>query len=664
MIPTLNLIAVVLVSSSASLLAGASYYIDPSARYNGDGSRGAPASGPGQLGAFNAWPQYINSFGDRYYQKCGTTFTMPWQYGIQLESTGGSIGDETILGAYYLDANKNTILGVSGDLPILTGLRALPNWKDEKQWQSEGDNIWSCDFDTISPHRLWIDGSERLMAGFNPAVEDAFPHGVGRINPNADLPTYWCHETYPPEGGGDNGRRLYVYSVGNPAVAYSSMAGLQTVDRLFTIRGADYVIVENLDLRAARICLFIDRSSHVTIQECRIGKGANLGILTCGRTINGASLPSSYGVIKACVLDADFHFKGYDYEDQGPHNGIEMKDGTNYWQIFRNEIKNWGHSGINIFSLANASPTMPSNYNQIYDNLFTAPEASHCRAFNLSGAAPGRCTGNEIFRNYIFDLPTRSQIIADGNWIYYNIFDTMRNNFYYLHNDTWLSAGGGLQIWAGDDNRICQNNKIFNNVFYNMDEAAIRLISWENGQFVQNNEIANNILFNCGINANSGRESFTNGEYAGAALVIEAWRASDDGMLRNNVFMNNLIFNEGNDQVVRYEGQSMTVAVFNGRSAHGDRVADNLQTAPGFTNASSGDFGLMPNSSAAGTGYDLGDEYADALAPGMARRNWPGPISTMRQTTPWDIGAFKYMSTLDPPPKPPIDVKIEYDHQN
>jgi hypothetical protein len=661
---TFNLIAFILFSSFASLLAGGRYYIDPSAKYNGDGSRGTPASGPAQPGAFNTWPQYLNSYGDRYYQKCGTSFTVPWQDGIQLKSNGGSIGNETVLGAYYLDANYAAIIGVSGDMPILTGLTVLPGWQDESHWRNEGSNIWSYDFGTTSPYRLWIDGSERLMAGFNPAVEDAFPHGVGRINPLADPPTYWCHETYPPEGGGDNGRRLYVFSTDNPATTYSVMAGLQAIDRLFTIRDADYVIVENLDLRAARICLFIDRSSHVTIQKCHIGKGANLGVLTRGTIIDGASFTTSYGVIKECVIDADFHFKGYAYEDQGPHNGIEMKDGTNYWQIFRNEIKNWGHSGVNIFSLANDSPAMPSNYNRVYENLFTAPEASHCRAFNLSGAAPGRCSGNEIFRNYIFDLPTRSQIIADDNRIYYNIFDTMRNDFYYLHNETWHSAGGGLQIWAGDDNRFCQNNRIFNNIFYNMGEAAIRLISWDDGQFVQNNEIANNILFNCGVNANSGRESFTSGEYAGAALVIEAWRASDDDMIRNNVFMNNLIFNAGSDNVVRYKGQNMTVADFNAAGTPSEKIGGNIQSDPGFVNASSGDFWLMPNSSAAGKAYNLGDDYANALAPGMARRYWPGPISTIHQTTLWDIGAFKYKEAFDHPPKPPVNVKIEYDHQN
>lgn len=655
-----SILSFILLSLGEPRLFTATYYIDPSAEYNGDGSRGTPAAGPAQPGAFNAWPQYLNSYGDRYYQKCGTTFTMPWQYGIQLKNGGGSIGNETILGAYYLDANDNAVIGVSGDLPILTGLRAVPNWRNENHWRNEGGNIWSCDFGTTSPHRLWIDGRERLMAGFNPAVENAFPHGVGRINPNADPPTYWCHETYPPEGGGDTGRRLFIYSVGNPATTYSAMAGLQTVDRLFTIRDADYAIVENLDLRAARICLFIDRASHVTIQKCRIGNGANLGILTCGTIINGASFTTSYGVIKECVIDADFHFKGYDYEDQGPHNGIEMKDGTNYWQIFRNEIKNWGHSGVNIFSLANASPTMPSNYNQVYENLFTAPEASHCRAFNLSGAAPGRCTGNEIFRNYIFDMPTRSQIIADGNRIYYNIFDTMRNDFYYLHNDTWLSAGGGLQIWAGDDNGFSQYNKIFNNVFHNMGEAAIRLICWDDGQFVQNNEIVNNILFNCGINANSGRESFTRGDYAGAALVIEAWRASDDDMLRNNVFMNNLIFNEGNDDVVRYKGRNLMVAAFNAAGAHGDNITGNVQSVPGFANAARGDFWLLPNSGAIGKGYHLGESFANAMAAGTGRSGWPGPISTIRQILPWDIGAFKYTKAFDHPPKPPANVRIEY----
>jgi hypothetical protein len=652
-------IAIILFSPFQFLSLAGTYYIDPSARYNGDGTLGTPATGPGQPGAFNAWPRYPRSAGDKYYQKCGTTFTVPWQDGIYLGNKDGKEGNETIFGAYFLDSNNHEVIGVSGEKPIITGLTSLPGWDNESNWSSRGNNIWSWELGSTSPYRLWIDGSERLMAGFNPSIENANPNGISRINPNVRPAIYWCHDTYPPDGGGDVGTTLYVYSVNNPAITYSSMEGLQAIDRIFTVRDSDHVIIENLDIRAAKFCLFIDRSNHVIIQNCDIGKDAHIGIHIRGTIVRGKGLTADHGIIRGCIIDSDFHFDGYAYEDQGPNYGIEMKDGSNNWEIYHNEIKNWGHSGVNIFSISNSTPTMNSNNNNVHENYFTAPEASHCRAFNLTGSTPGRCSNNKIYLNYIYNMPTRSQITADRNKICYNIFDTMTNDPYYLHNNTWKTSGEGIEIWAGDDSKICEYNKIYNNVFYNTGEAGIRLRSWGHNQKVQHNEIVNNIFYKCGVNAKSGRESFDSGDYAGAALVVEAWRATDDDMLTNNIFRNNLIFNTKNGNDVRYKGKSMTVADFNSSGIDGDTIENNIQSPPQFMNAANGDFSLHVNSEAIGRGYDLGENYPQAIAPGVMRRNWPGSISTIRQIIPWDIGAFKCLKGSDSlPPAPPLNLRV------
>ena len=651
-------ITIMLLQLFQSLSMATIYYIDPSATYNGDGSLGIQATEPGQRGAFNAWPQYPSSPGDKHYQKCGTVFTVTWRSGIYFADKDGSKGNETTFGAYYLDSCNNEVIGISGKKPIITGLTELVGWDNESNWSYKGNNIWSWDFGTTSPYRLWIDGTERLMAGFNPATENADPDGVARINPAGSPAIYWCHDCYPPDYGGDSGRTLYVYSAGNPAITYSSIQGLQSIDRIFLIRNSDYVIIENLDIRAAKICLFIDRSNYVSIQNCNIGRGANIGIHIRGTIVGNEALTANNGIIKDCVIDSDFHFPGYLYEDQGPNYGIEMSDGSNNWEICNNEIKNWGHSGVNIFSYSNSSPTMNSNNNKIYKNYFTAPDASHCRAFNLTGRVSGRCSNNEIFLNYIYKMPTRSQITADNNKIYYNIFDTMMNDPYYLHNDIWKTSGGGIQIWAGDDNKCCEYNKIYNNVFHNTGEAGIRLMSWGNNQKVQNNEIVNNIFFSCGINAKSGRDSFTSGEYAGAALVVEAWSAANDDMLKNNIFRNNLIYNTESGNDVRYKGTSMTVAIFNASGADGDKIEDNIQTHPQFMNISNGNFSLRPNSGARGHGYNLGEQYVDAIAYGMTRSDWPGSVRTARQNIPWDIGAFKYFESILPDPPSNLRIRL------
>lgn len=637
------------------------YFIDPSAQFNGDGTTGAPAAGPGLPGAMNTWPQNIGTPGDAYYQKCGTTFTVPWENGISLTNASASSGKETILGAYYLDSNDNAVIGVLGAKPIISGLQPVPGWDDAGRWRSEGGGIWSMELGRISPHRLWLDGEERLMAGFNPSVERANPDALRRIDPAATPPIYWSHETYPPEGGGTSGQRLFVFSPGNPATSYQRMEGLQSVDRIFLIRNSNHVRLENLDIRAARRCVMVDRSNYVTIQDCEIGAGGHLGISIRGLTGGGAGYNADFGIIRRCIVDADFHFKGHLYEDQGPQYGIELKDGANGWEIYQNEIANWGHTAVNIHSLASGSPVMTSNGNKVYENLFTAPDAAHCRAFNISGAAPGRCSNNEIYRNYIYNMPTRSQVTADNNKIYYNIFDTIRNDTYFLHSDTWMTSGEGLHLWAGSDSPHCEGNQIFNNVFFNTGEAAIRLMSWGNGQWVQGNAFINNIVYQCGINAISGRESFDSGGYAGAAIVIEAWRQADDDMLRQNTFRNNLIFNGGAAGAIRYKGASLTVSEFNGRSLHGDIISDNIGQAPLFIDAASGNFALQPQSAAIGRGFDVGELFGLAIAPGAMRADWPAAISTQMQSESWDIGAIKFIAQGSDqiPPSAPKSIKVQ-----
>ena len=639
----INNFLVILLLSCLSLASAGTYYIDPYAAHNGDGSRGTPASAPGEPGAFNTWPQYFSSTGDRYYQKCSTTFRIPWQYGIELGNRDGSEGFATIFGAYYLDRNNQEVIGVSGEKPIITGLATLAGWDEESNWSNRGNNIWAWEIGAIHPRRLWIDGIERLMAGFDPLSESAEVHGVARIDPYGSPEIFWSHDIYPSDGSGDIGETFYIYSEGNPATAYSSMEGLQATDRAFTIRNSDYVIIENLDIRAAKVCIAVDWSNHVTIQNCDIGIDGNIGIQVLGAIIAGEALSADYGVIAGCLIDSDFHFPGYLYESQGPNDGIAMRDGANHWRIYNNRIRNWGHSCINISSTWNAFPSLTSNNNLVYENFLTAPDASHCRAFNLESRTYGRCSKNEVYLNYIYDVPTRSQVSADHNEIYYNIFDTISNEFYYFNNQIWKSSGDGLQLWAGASSQNCEFNKIYNNVFYNTGEAGIRLISWGDQMRVQLNEIANNILFDCGLNAKFGRESFSSYEYAGAAIVIEAFVATDDHLLSDNIFRNNLIHNSDSGYLVRYKGTSMRVSNFNFSATDSDLAENNLDAHPRFRNAAGGDFALEPHSGAIAMGYNLGAKYKNAFAPEITRDDWNAPIATTQQNEIWDIGAIRHI---------------------
>ena len=186
-------------------------------------------------------------------------------------------------------------------------------------------------------------------------------------------------------------------------------------------------------------------------------------------------------------------------------------------------------------------------------------------------------------------------------------------------------------------------------------------MSWGPDQRVQHNEFINNIVYQCGINARMGRESFDSGEYAGEAIVIEAWRVANDDMLRQNTFRNNLIFNGDAAGAIRYNGALLTVSEFNGDSLHGDIIADNIGQAPLFVDAVNGNFALQPQSAAIGKGVDVGELFGVAIAPGALRADWPAAIPTQVQSTSWDIGAVKYVQypADQSPPSAPRGVKVQ-----
>ncbi len=107
---------IVCLISLASYVSATNVYIDPSAQYNGDGSRGTQATCSGCSGAFNTWGSVSFSASDDYFQKCGTTYISGNYFDISGITATSS--NHMVFGAYYLDAGSE-VIGVSGSKPIL-----------------------------------------------------------------------------------------------------------------------------------------------------------------------------------------------------------------------------------------------------------------------------------------------------------------------------------------------------------------------------------------------------------------------------------------------------------------------------------------------------------------------------------------------------------------
>lgn len=474
-----------------------------------------------------------------------------------------------------------------GDKPIITGRGVIYDWDNAGSWTLYSGNIWYFSLGHF-PYRLWLSGQEYKKAE---SLEEI------------DTQSRWYYDN-------DN-YILYVYAISNPATYYSAIEEVCSRKAVIRIREKDYITIRELDLRGGYYTINIAGSDHIIVEDNNIGLDSGVfGVLVLSQKNN----LSQYGIIRNNTIDSGYKLYCDYYPITWAFEGVSLRDGTQYWQVHDNIIKNWHHGGFNVKNLK--QPDYPTIYNKFYRNYITAPDISYGRAFATVGKEIGACQYNEFYRNYIYKTTVRSQIGGDHNLIYYNIIDTMTNS----GAKTYGTAGGISleQMFKGDG--ICYYNKIYNNVIYNTDEPGIRVDSYGLDDKVKGNEIINNIMIDCGKNS----------KYASRMNI----GMSVNKHISENIFKNNLIYTSGVDEAVYYKGTRMSIHEFNNTPPlDGDTIADNIQQDPLLVDIQNRDFKLQSDSPCIDVGIDVGltQDFDGNLIP---------------QGSAPDIGAYEYVSSI------------------
>lgn len=530
--------------------------------------------------------------GDSVLFNRGETWTVAQSDGTDclIITESGNASDSIYFGAYG-----------TGDDPIITGRQSVSGWNTAGNWTNVSGNIWSYTGSLMSNlyqynnrGRLWLNGTEAVKYPSN----DTY-------TPNATYP--WTH----------NGTTLYVYATENPSTFYSNIESVGVYPAVAIISG-DYIKIEGIDFRGGGNMIQYNGSDHLTINDCKIGRD-------CGQSV---LMPYFGGTAADNVTITNSIFDTYDhnmdtYEMNNTEDGIIVTDGCDDWEFSNNTCIGWGHTSVNIGPVSTAVTNI-----KVHHNTFSCPDSDYGRAFiyNIGSAiGVGNCTGNEIYSNFIYDHPTKSQISGDGLKFYNNIIDGVRGVSYRAG----IGDGLSLESYAGQVN----NNEIYNNVIANAADNGL-LIKYGT-QGTHDNLIKNNIFINNTLYQLRYEFSGDNGEGIGS-----------------QTFQNNLFYSTETTDVIFYEkmasagARPMTVAEFNamngittGMTAGevADIIANNLNGDPLFVDGDNADYALrdynLSVSSPAintGTGVGLTVDYAGNL--------WAASPS---------IGALEYDS--DPP---------------
>ena len=350
-------------------------------------------------------------------------------------------------------------------------------------------------------------------------------------------------------------------------------------DAAVVLIAADYVVLQDLDVRGGYSSVAIYGSDYTIIEDCDIGRDSFIGIWVNQKEWEPKKNHSNHGIIRRCIID-----QGHNTEKH-PEDGIHLRDGVNYWKIYDNEIKDWGHSGISLFQQDNNTTV---SYNKIYRNLITGKKSDYMRGFEIK-AKEGGAQYNEFYFNIIRDTNVRNQIAGDHNLIYYNIFDTVKSSTY--QNIT--TEAGAININGGwTENEVGHDNKIFNNVIYNCDEAGIEVRSHEISPSIYNIEIINNIIMECGKNSKINLNN------------IALWM-KNESKITNITIKNNIIYNPGITNIINYKGIIMSVEDFNKLDVDDNIIRNNIQLDPRFVDPKNHNFHLKSNSPGIDAGINV-----------------------------------------------------------
>ena len=455
-------------------------------------------------------------------------------------------------------------------------------------WTQVGTtDVWQTSAQTEEVKRLWIDEEEQRSV--NKANED-------ETDVDSDDPWFY-------DGGTDI---LYLYAPGGPSTFYSGSEIIIVADFKYVIdleKNNDYINISNLALYGGALYSLRVRWSkgnEIFKNDVFYSKG--------GIQLTGNENQPAARNIKIYNNNIDGK-KDLNYDYDASHlisEGIELLRRVKECEIFNNTIIDWGHNCILLKAQESGGQFVKDN--KIYRNLISAPNSTYCAGIALNGAED-YLVDNQIYNNIFRDLPLRSVITGKRNEFYNNIFDTTREE---ANNPATKKQAYGLQLIGrtanlGSIDLICEDNKVYNNTFYNTADAGIllRASGANDDPVVKNNSIINNLFLDCG--SASTEPSVMGCQISeDKAITFKDERTSNDG-IGDNTIENNLVFNTNMVTELIYIGDAssgtcFTAADFNDED---NDYSNNINSDPDLEKPEDQNFRLKTGSGAENEGVDV-----------------------------------------------------------
>jgi hypothetical protein len=379
------------------------------------------------------------------------------------------------------------------------------------------------------------------------------------------------------------------------------------------LEDCSYIKIKDLDLRGgADGAILLKGAQNIDIHDCNIGY-SYYGI----RFFSSGIQTNQYVNIYNNDISSHFSASYPTFEYVFIGDGIQLTEGSNN-KIYNNNFSNWAHSGVNI--VASLDDYRGTHNNEVYNNYFTADNISYGRAFECHGVA-GKCTGNRIYNNTIYDMPVRSQLGGSDNYVYYNIFDTRRNNTYKGYG-----VGQALSVLTLGSSgvREAKNLYIYNNLFMNTAEVALEMNSFSgvtNSVDKTGIEVKNNIFYNCGIAPYSSYME---------NIALSFDDNANQGYYTNNIVEKNIFYNDLTNNVISYRNYpNMSVVTFETYSGTDSNVFQNNLAVNPLLNSDYSVGGSSLAIATASNGVGLGLSF-DAIGNILPSDNWT------------DIGAIEF----------------------
>ena len=504
--------------------------------------------------------------GDSIFFKRGETVSNAGRYALIIRNNGTAT-NPIYVGAYGTGAS-----------PILDPGKTVISGSDvEGNWTNTSGNIWTLSSTIGARNRIWLDGTE-IQEAYSPATLNG---------------TYRWHWT---------GNVFYLYSVGNPATTYSTIAYV-SVSQGIDFDDVSYIVVSDLDLRNYRTGIGLTGCNGITIQNDSIG----WDVVYYGIAMyKSATNPCDSITIINNTFNTNDHFFDTQFNGENSEDAVYVTNDCHYVTVSYNTFINWGHAAFCVYD---RDQTEPISYFKVHHNYFKWGNVDYGRAFGIDiEEATAGSVGNEIYNNYVYNQAISSQIQATGLKVYHNIWNGTRGRNYTAAPNYPASDAVSIVSYNG----LPSDMEFDHNVFANSEGCGV-LIRSSSPPVIQNNKFRNNIFYN-----NKGQYW---GDQTTGYQYYQLYIQDSPTAVLDNTYENNLFYYPGVDDLIYYGRDATndyphTVAEFNAENGNADDVmSGNIAGDPVFMGPS--DFRLYGSSPAIDAGIDVGliRDYAGNVIP-------------------------------------------------